>query len=193
MDDISFIDERFKEIIETLNTPHIKNKLIEAKKLVMIVRKNNKKIIFAGNGASTTIASHGALDFMNQLNVKCYCFNDPNMITAYSNDFGYENSISRYIKLIAEKDDLLFLISSSGESKNVCKCAISAINKECKVITFTGFKSNNSLSQLGTLNLWLNNKDYNVVECVHNIWLVSICDMIVKDEKNKIGIHGRIL
>lgn len=193
MNDKQWIDKRIQENIKSLVWESLNDLLIKAKKEILNVRNSNNKIILAGNGASTTIASHGALDIMNQLGVKCYCANDPNQIMAFSNDFGYEKSIERYIRLTGDENDLVILISSSGESKNILNAVKASKEKKIKVITFSGFKSSNSLRKIGDINFWVDSKNYNIVEAVHNTWLVTLCDLIVKDEQEFIGNHGRNL
>ena len=47
------------------------------------------------------------------------------------------------------------------------------------VITFSGFEEDNALKQLGDLNLWVNSRAYNYVENLHQIWLLSIVDLII--------------
>ena len=49
-----------------------------------------------------------------------------------------------------------------------------------KIITFSGFKSNNSLKKLGDINFWVNSKAYNIVEMTHHIILVSVIDFLKK-------------
>ena len=59
--------------------------------------------------------------------------------------------------------------------------AITAKKKKFnKIITLTGFNKNNKLKKLGDLNLWVNSKEYNIVENTHQIWLLMIVDMIKK-------------
>ena len=193
MKEINWIQDRLDQICNCISYHGIEDDLINAKDLVLQTRQQNKKIIFAGNGASTTIASHAALDFMNQLAVESYCFNDPNMITANANDFGYDEGLSRYIKLTAKDGDLIVLISSSGMSPNIINAAVTAKKLGCEIITLSGFNKNNTLKKCGNVNLWVDSKEYNIVECVHNAWLVLVCDLIVKDEQDKVGTHGRIL
>ena len=48
-----------------------------------------------------------------------------------------------------------------------------------KVITLTGHEKNNSLSQLGDINLWINSKIYNFIENIHQLWLLTACDLII--------------
>ena len=79
-------------------------------------------------------------------------FNDPSLITAYSNDCGYENWIAECINSYADKGDIVVLISSSGNSNNIVKAAMIAKELNLPVVTFSGFTSNNRLKQIGDLN-----------------------------------------
>ena len=47
------------------------------------------------------------------------------------------------------------------------------------VITLSGFEQDNPLMQLGELNFWVDSKAYNVIENIHQIWLLMICDLIL--------------
>ena len=47
------------------------------------------------------------------------------------------------------------------------------------VVTFSGFKEDNLLHQLGDINLWVDSKAYNFVENMHQIWLLAIVDLII--------------
>jgi len=47
------------------------------------------------------------------------------------------------------------------------------------LITFTGFEHDNPLCLIGDINFWLDSKAYNIIESVHQIWLLSICDLII--------------
>ena len=188
--DVKWLQEYYREYSQIIFPESLINKLIEAKEIVLKARENKNKIIFIGNGASNLIASHGALDYINQLGIKTSSVNDAGFITAAANDFGYEKIFERYIHLYAEKGDIIISISSSGKSKNVIDAAKLAKKKKCSVITFTGFDQDNDLKKVGDLNFWVNSHSYNQVESIHNNWLVTICDLITKDEKEKIGNHG---
>jgi D-sedoheptulose 7-phosphate isomerase len=167
--------------------------ILRIKEEVVRARDAGGMVFFAGNGASTTIASHASLDYMNQLGMQCMCLNDPNVITCFSNDFGYEEVFARSIKIYGKPGDLCILVSSSGMSKNVVKAACIAKTLGLRIITLTGFDPDNDLKALGDVNLWIDSKVYNVVECAHMLMLVAVCDMIVSQEKEKIGEHGRII
>ena len=101
------------------------------------------------------------------------------MITCFANDFGFENWIVKAVRKYGEKKDILILISSSGKSKNMLKAVKSAKEKKfSKVITFTGFDKSNPLRKKGDLNIYIDSKDYNHVENLHQIMLLTLVDMI---------------
>ena len=54
-----------------------------------------RKIIFVGNGGSVSIAGHLTVDFTNAVGIRSINFNDPGIITCFSNDYGYENWVSK--------------------------------------------------------------------------------------------------
>ena len=59
---------------------------------------------------------------------------------------------------------------------NACKVAK---KKKIKVICFTGHLKNNPLSKMSDLSLWINSRSYNFIENTHQIWLLTICDLII--------------
>ena len=102
------------------------------------------------------------------------------MITCFSNDYGYEKWVEKAIEFYAENNDAIILISSSGKSQNMINACNAAKNKKIsKVITFTGHEKNNPLSKLGDLNLWIDSKAYNFIENTHQLWLLTVCDLII--------------
>ena len=50
---------------------------------------------------------------------------------------------------------------------------------DIKVVTFSGFLSDNPLKQCGDINLWVDSKAYNIIENMHMVWLTAICDSII--------------
>ncbi len=135
--------------------------------------------MFAGNGASASISSHGAVDFTKQGRVRAVDFNEPNLITALSNDYGYENWIARAIGLYADAGDAVVLTSTSGTSPNVVNAAREAKARGLTLVTFTGKAPDNPLRQAGDINFWLGSSAYNVVESTHMLWMMTVVDMLV--------------
>ena len=153
-------------------------KIIKIEKLILKVKKDKKKILIFGNGGSAAIASHFSIDCNNKLKIKCLNFNEASILTCFSNDYGYENWVKKALEQFSEKGDLVILISSSGESKNMTSASRFTTNKKIKTITLTGFNKKNTLSRSGYINIWINSKIYNFVENSHQVLLLSIIDSI---------------
>ena len=157
-----------------------KKKIIEiSEKLKKLGKKN--KVIIAGNGGSASIAAHTAVDLTKISKIRSITFNEPNLITCFANDYGYENWLSKSIEEYMFEGDICILISSSGKSKNIINAAKACKKKNNFLITLSGFESTNPLRKLGDINLWVNSKTYNFIEMAHHIWLVSISDFIKKN------------
>ena len=146
--------------------------------------KNGAKVIFIGNGGSASIASHMAVDFLKNGGIPALAFNDSSLLTCISNDLGYEYVFQKPLEVLAKKNDVLFTISSSGKSKNILNGTQAAKKKGCFIITFSGFKKNNPLRQLGDINFYVPSHSYGYVEISHLAICHCIVDKIIADKKN---------
>ena len=72
-----------------------------------------------GNGGSAAISSHFSVDLTKNARVRCVNFNESDLLTCFSNDFGYERWVEKAIEFYGDKNDVLILISAGGESKNM--------------------------------------------------------------------------
>ena len=137
-------------------------------------------MIFTGNGGSSSIASHAAADFTKQSKVRTVAFNDHNLMSAYSNDYGQEQWIAQCLYDYADPEDAVVLLSCSGRSQNVINAAKVAREKGLPVVTFTGFEPGNSLREFGQINFWVNSQNYNITEAVHTILVFCVGDMLAE-------------
>ena len=154
--------------------------LLKISKIIKQVKRNKKKVILVGNGGSAAMASHVSVDLTKMCKIRAVNFNEADLLTCFSNDYGYENWVQKALSFYADKGDLLICISSSGESKNIIKGAKFAKKIGCKVITLTGFDQKNKVRKIGDINLWLNSKNYNLIEMTHHTWLLVVVDFIAK-------------
>lgn len=173
------LHKHFSEISRLLYSDELFKQLDQTKSLIDIMKKNGGRLLLAGNGGSAGIVSHAAIDFTKQAKTTAMTFNEPGLITALSNDFGYELWVQKAFEFYAQPHDILILVSVSGMSKNLINAAQFAKEKGHIVITFTGKDFNNELRQLGDVNFWANSSAYNIVEGLHMIWLTTIVDMLI--------------
>ncbi len=154
-------------------------------KLIYDVEKNGGKIIIAGNGGSASIASHVSVDFTKAAGINSVCFSDASLITCFANDYGYENWLENAINFYGKTQDLVILISSSGNSANIINAAKISKAKELPLITFSGFSPDNPLRNIGDINFWVDSKSYNIVEMTHQYWLLCAMDFIIFQKHRK--------
>ena len=178
--DINFLHNYLTDFSHLIRpNKEIVNKLITVRDVVLKTSKKNGKVLIFGNGGSSAIASHVSVDLTKNAKVRAVNFNEADLITCFSNDYGYERWVEKSVDFYADKNDLLILISSSGKSKNMINACKAAKRKKIKVISFTGHTRNNPLSKAADLSLWINSKAYNFVENTHQVWLLTVCDLII--------------
>lgn len=164
-------------------------KLIKLSNCYKKLKKNNKIITF-GNGGSITSTIHFSNDFTKVINKKSISLSDSDLITCYSNDYGFENFVKQAINSYYVKNDLVILVSVSGESKNILSAAKFCVKKNINLITLSSFKNNNSLMKINNkgLNFHIKTNSYNIAEISHLIILLLSVDLT----KNKMFYKSSI-
>ena len=188
-EDKTFLQTR-TELTQSLVNTLDYDEAVEFAELVWTLKTIGKKMIFVGNGASNTIVNHAALDYMGQTGITTIAVNDPAIITAFSNDFGYENAFKRYCQINYEVGDILVCVSSSGSSPNVVNAANYVKSIGGTVAGFSGFEETNGLANVSDYSFWVDSNLYNVVESIHNLWLAMICDLLIEKMGDDVGAHG---
>ena len=141
------------------------------------------QILFIGNGGSSAIASHMAIDFWKNAGVKAMAFNDSVLLTCIGNDYGYKHVFEKPIEIFATPQDVLIAISSSGESENIIRGVQAAVAKGITVVTLSGFKPNNALRSMGGINFYVPATHYGHVECAHHVLCHSLVNVILSKNK----------
>lgn len=167
------IKNPFNEYIEALRAISINEEFYNFKK----AWESFSKIIILGNGGSNAVASHISQDYIKFHNKKSLVFSDPSMLTCFINDFGMEKAFQKFLEFHADKDTLIILISSGGESKNIINCSKYCEDMKLNYGILTGFKSGNTLRKISKNAIWdyyINSCNYGIVECVHQIFLHGV-------------------
>ncbi len=134
-------------------------------KLIISQVESDRKIMFIGNGASASISSHMAADFLRNGRMQALAFNDSALLTCISNDYGYEHVFEKPIEIFSQKEDIIFAISSSGESENIVRGVNAARLNGCSVITLSGFKEDNRLCTMGDINFYVPSLHFHITLC----------------------------
>lgn len=122
--------------------------ILDVAALMSGVLGSGGKVLIAGNGGSAADASHFAGEMIVRLTSArtrqslpaiALCV-DPAVMTAAANDFGYDRIFSRQVEGLGQKGDLLFVISTSGNSTNLMTAVHTAREKKVLTVGLLGGK-----------------------------------------------------
>ncbi len=170
------------------------SKIEEAAKIIEKKIKKKNNIFVCGNGGSSAIANHYVTDFVKMvrsktnLKPKLLSLNANNgLISAISNDIKYDDIFTYQAESYCQKNDLIIIISSSGNSKNIINLVKFAKKNKIKTIGFCGFKGG-YLNKNSDVNIHIAANNYGVVEDIHHILMHSIAQYIrQKNIRSKIN------
>lgn len=159
-------------------------KIREASSLLLNALGEEKKIMWCGNGGSASQAEHLSAEMLGGLNKKkidpffSMCLNsDSSFITAWSNDSSFDEIFSRQIKAFGKKNDILILLTTSGNSPNQINAAKMAQNLGVKVLSFTG-NDGGELSGLSDCNINIESDSTQRIQEMHIMIGHILCDVI---------------
>ena len=140
--------------------------------LLVGVHRAGRHVYVMGNGGSAATASHFACDLHaatrgpKRLKVTSLNDNVP-LLTALANDFGYEYVFSEQLGCSVSRDDLVILLSASGDSANIVRAAHVARERGAITVGMLGFGGGQARS-LVDHSIVLSNSSFGIVESVHN-------------------------
>ena len=118
--------------------------LIEISLEVAYKINTGSTIFFCGNGGSASDSQHLTAELIGRFKktrkaLRVISLNsDTSVLTCIANDFSFENIFSRQIEGLGKENDILFVFSTSGESKNIINALKTANNLNMKTISFLG-------------------------------------------------------
>lgn len=161
-------------------------KIEAAAKAIADSVRNGGKVISCGNGGSHCDAMHFAEELTgryreNRKAIPAICVSDPSHISCVSNDYGYEFVFSRYLEALGNKGDVMFGLSTSGNSANIIKAAQVAKEKGMTVIILSG-KDGGKLAPLADIELRVPHFGYaDRIQEVH-IKIIHILMLLIEKE-----------
>jgi phosphoheptose isomerase len=137
-DPLSYIDDSFESLIETLKKSKRKIRLATLDSAQAVYRSlaRGGKVLVCGNGGSAAEAQHFAAELVGQFEATgrrglpvIALTADTTFVTAWANDFSFDEVFARQVEAHGRAGDVLLVISSSGRSPNLIK-AIRAARKQ---------------------------------------------------------------
>jgi len=134
--------EEHREMINALAS--INDDIEAAGELLVKTLQQGRKILLCGNGGSAADCQHIAAELVVRYEQDRRAWpalaltTDSSILTAHSNDVGFESVFSRQVEAFGQAGDCLIAISTSGNSPNIIKAAEAARDQNMPVIAMTG-------------------------------------------------------
>lgn len=174
------IEKYYQDVVAQVKKIDLEKINLATKEIIFRIKKKKGTLYFAGNGGSLAIAHHLRCDFGKGLLQKTDKFSTKELgannalLSALSNDFGYENAfLAEFEMCEPNQNDIVILISSSGNSTNITKIAKFCKAKKIFVIGLTGF-SGGILRKKCNLSFHVDGSNYPLIELIHQNILDSI-------------------
>ncbi len=180
------LNNSFKAKENLLKSESKINKSIE--KIYNCLEKNGK-VFFCGNGGSASDAQHLAAELLIRLrpNVNrqplpaISLSMDSSTLTACGNDYSFKKIFSRPFEALATKNDVLIVISTSGNSKNILEVLKTARKKKILTVGFLGFNGGKAKNYCN-ISIIVNNKSVARVQESH----IFLGHYILEEIENRI-------
>jgi D-sedoheptulose 7-phosphate isomerase len=186
---ISDIKKSISESIQVkqniLENPELLSKISQVSQEIINAFKNDKKVLFCGNGGSAADAQHIAAE----LSGRFYFDREPlfaealhvntSYLTAVANDYSYDEVFSRLVKAKGRAGDILIGISTSGNSKNVIKAIEVANEKGMITIGMTG-KTGGKMKEICKYLINVPSTDTPRIQETHIMIGHIICEIVEK-------------
>lgn len=181
----AFLSDYFDSLRTLLDHKDVIPQIMAVAQLIRDCAERGGVVNIVGNGGSAAIASHIAIDLTKNAGFVARTFSDAAEITCLSNDYGFDDWLSHALRLRAGRNDCLIAISSSGRSPNILKAVGRAKEMHLPVVVLSGMDSGNPLRKTGDIELWADSSAYNIVETIHQFWLMSVIDLLIGQKTYK--------
>lgn len=151
------------------------------------------KVLVAGNGGSAADAQHFAAEFVGKYKIKRAAYpaialtTDTSLLTAWSNDEGFNGVFARQIEALGKSGDVFFGISTSGNSLNIIQAIEVAKRKKIVAVALLGGDGGRAKGA-ADFEFVVPSKNTPRIQEVHTLILHSIAEEV---EKRMYGAAGK--
>ncbi len=175
--------ERLKESVNTAGREYYEP-AEQCARLTAEAFLQGNKLLLCGNGGSPSTASHITNDFIGHMKnwerdgyPAIALTADISVLTALSNDFGYDQVFAKQVVALGKPKDVLWAFSGSGNSQNILLAVNKAKEKQMKTVVFTG-KNGGKLKELADVWIPVNTDELMLAEALHLFYIHSIAETI---------------
>ncbi len=185
---IERIRGHFDESIETKrrSAEALPETIARAAALMVEALRNGHKIMSCGNGGSAADAQHFAAEMLNRFEIErpsrsaMALSTDTSTLTSIANDYDFNLVFAKQVRALGRPGDVLFGISTSGNSGNVIEAIRAAHERQIRVVALTGAGGGRMLAELTAddVEIRVDSRRTARIQEVHLLTLHCLCDAI---------------
>lgn len=148
------------------------------------VYERKGKLIIFGNGGSMCDAMHFAEELTGRFHqdraaLPAIAISDPSHLSCVANDYGYDMVFARAVEAYAQPGDMVFGISTSGNSANVIKAIEAAATRDCFTCVLLG-KDGGALNNMADFQIIIPSEDTARIQELHGIIIHILIEGVEK-------------
>lgn len=175
--------EALKTLQDTVQSSDLEAQFQRITEMARNTLRHGGKILLCGNGGSAAEAQHIAAEFVGRFKKERKALpvlaltTDTSILTAVSNDYAFDLVFARQLGALGNKGDLLFVLSTSGNSKNCLAACQEAKLKGITSVALTG-ASGGKLKQVADLCFCVPSQETSHIQEVHLVVLHALCELL---------------
>lgn len=182
----AFIKNAFRDAAETfLNAGNfLTGPILQAASAITDCFRKGKKLLICGNGGSAAESQHLAAELIGRFELASRpalpaisLTSDNAVLTAWSNDFGYDQVFERQVEALGQSGDVLVCFSTSGESQNVINAMRKALEKGMLCLALTG-KGGGEMTNYAQVNIVVPSNSTQRIQELHLHVIHTLCSLV---------------
>ena len=164
--------------------------IVNAINMIISAYKAGGKVLLIGNGGSAADAQHIAAELVGRFKLERMALpaialtTDTSILTSVANDYKYDNVFSRQVEALANNEDILIAITTSGNSINILKAVEMARSKNVKVIGLTG-RDGGKLKDMADMTIMIPSDNTPRIQEAHITIGHIICNLVEREFFNE--------
>jgi D-sedoheptulose 7-phosphate isomerase len=154
-----------------------------AAELILDCFRRGGSVYVCGNGGSAADAQHIAAELAGRFlrdrrALPCMALTtDTSILTAVGNDYSFERAFARQVEAYVRKADVVWVLSTSGNSPNILEAVREARRKEAGVLGLTGGQGGKLAGMCDVCFVAPADTSYGI-QHLHQLAYHAICDIV---------------
>ena len=185
LEQVTQVDTGFDEALTALRNSRrrVRTSIVDVAEIVAEAFANDGRLLVCGNGGSAADAQHLAAEFVGRFRLErdglpaVALTADSVVLTAWSNDYGYDDVFARQVQALGRPGDVLLGISTSGRSANLVRAFEAARAAGMRTVALLG-AGGGKVRWLAERSVLVPSSDTRRVQEVQRVAIHLICELV---------------